>query len=167
MKRTSQPRKLHSDRITVCEIESEMIVYDERTHRAWCLNAASACIWQLCDGRATVSDLVVEAAKKLGPDVSDELVLLTIEELQTKGLLEGGDLESRRHGASRRVMIQRLGLATAALLPVVAAITSPPALAQGGSVGTNTKPVKRGGPTPASQPNNKPSPSRDDDAYSR
>jgi hypothetical protein len=136
MKSTWQPRKLQGDRIAIRKIEAETLIYDERTHRAWCLNPSSACIWQLCDGRSTVEEIAAGAAKQLGSAVSEDLVLLTMEELHEKGLLEGELVNSLPRDASRRKMIGRIGLATAALLPVVATITAPPALAQSGSVGT-------------------------------
>jgi hypothetical protein len=131
MTSTLQPRKLQDDCITLREVEAETLIYDERTHRAWCLNPSSACIWQLCDGRNTVGEIAACATKELGSAVSEELVLLTLEELQERGLLEGGMV-----GPSRREMIGKIGLAAAALLPVIAAITAPPAFAQSGSVGS-------------------------------
>jgi hypothetical protein len=76
----------------------------------------------------------------LGPAATEELVLLTLEELQEKGLLEAGMTEVLSlQGTSRREMFGKIGLAAAALLPVVAAITAPPALAQSGSVGTDAR----------------------------
>lgn len=136
MKSTGQPRKLQGDCITIREIEAETLIYDERTHRAWCLNHTAACIWQLCDGRNTVANIAAEAAKVLGSAANEELVLLTMEELREKGLLEIDILEALPHDISRRAMFGKIGLATAALLPVVAAITAPPAMAQSGSTGT-------------------------------
>jgi len=136
MKSTWQPRKLQGDRMTIREIEAEMLIYDERTHRAWCLNRSSACIWQLCDGRNTIQDIAAEASKELGSALNEELVLLTIAELQEKGLLERDMVDALPRDLSRRKMIGKIGLATAALLPVVAAITAPPASAQSGSSGT-------------------------------
>jgi hypothetical protein len=173
MKSTWQPRKLQGDRITIREIEAEVLVYDERTHRAWCLNPSSACIWQLCDGRNTVGDIAVGAAKKLGSAVNEDLVLLTMQELQEKGLLEGDMVQSLPQDASRRRMIGKIGLAAAALLPVVAAITAPPALAQGGTAGTGgaaiTREQKRRAlaarnPEPGSSPTQQDAPS---DPYTR
>jgi hypothetical protein len=139
MTSTLQPSKLQGDRITIREIEGEILIYDDRTHRAWCLNPSSACIWQLCDGQNTVGKIAAGAAKELGSSVNEELVLLTLEELQEKGLLEGGMVKVLPRGASRREMIGKIGLVAAALLPAVAAITAPPALAQSGSVGTDVR----------------------------
>jgi hypothetical protein len=139
MTSTLRPHKLQGDRITIREIEAEILIYDERTHRAWCLNPSSACIWQLCDGRNTLGEIAAGATKKLGSQVNRELVLFTLEELQEKGLLEDGMAEALPRGPSRREMIGKVGLAAALLLPAIAAITAPPAMAQSGSVGTDAR----------------------------
>jgi len=168
MTSTLRPRKLQGDLIIVRKIEAEVLIYDERTHRAWCLNRSSACMWQLCDGRNTIEDIAAQAAKVLGSAVNQELVLLTMEELQEKGLLERDRVDALPRDVSRRRMIGKIGLATAALLPVVAAITAPPALAQSGSAGTNSaRRTNKQAQAPPPHPENKPSPSQDDDAYSR
>jgi hypothetical protein len=147
MTSTMRPCKLQGDHITTREIEVELLIYDERTHRAWCLNPSSACIWRLCNGRNKVGRIASLASKELGSAVNEELVLLTLEELQEKGLLECGTMEVLAQGVSRREMIGKVGLA--ALLPVVAAITAPPALAQSGSVGTGSRNrMKKPAPAP-------------------
>jgi hypothetical protein len=147
MTSTLRPRKLQGDRITIRKIEAEVLIYNEHIHRAWCLNPSSACIWQLCDGRNTVGKIAALAAKELGSAVSEELVLLTLEKLQEKGLLEGSMAEALPCGPSRREIIGKIGLA-AGLLPVVAAITAPPAMAQSGSVGSDVrKRVRKPPPT--------------------
>jgi hypothetical protein len=149
MTSTLRPCKLQGDRITMRSIEAELLIYDESTHRAWCLNPSSACIWQLCDGRNTMGEIAARAANELGHAVNEELVLFTLQELQEEGLLQGAIVEAVPRGASRREMIGKMGLAAAALLPVIAAVTAPPALAQGGSVGTDVR--KRVRNTPPSQ----------------
>lgn len=143
MASTLRPHKLQGDRITIREIEAETLIYDARTHRAWCLNPSSACVWQLCDGQNTVLEIAAAAERELGSAVNEDLVLFTLEELQRKGLLECGMLEEHPLDATRREMIGKIGLAAAAFLPVVAAITAPPALAQSGSVGTGAVSRKR------------------------
>jgi hypothetical protein len=136
MKSTWQPRKLQGDRVSIQRIEAETLVYDELTHRAWCLNLSSACVWQLCDGRRTLDEIRAAAGMELGSAVTEDLLLLAMAELEEKGLLENSMAEALPRDASRRQLIGRMGLAAAALLPVVAAIAAPPALAQSGSTGT-------------------------------
>jgi hypothetical protein len=152
MTSTLRPCKLQGDSITIREIEAEVLIYDERTHRAWCLNPSSACIWKLCNGRNTMGQIAACAAKELGAAVSEELVLLTLEELREQGLLEAGIAEVLPQGTSRREMISKVGLAAAALLPVIAAISAPPALAQSGSVGTDLRKRAKKAPAPPTSP---------------
>ena len=150
---TLRPRKLQGEYISNREIEAEVLIYDERTHRAWCLNPSSACIWKLCDGRSSVEQITACAVKELGSAATEELVLLTLDELLEQGLLEGGIAEVLPRGTSRREMFGKIGLAAAALLPVVAAITAPPAMAQSGSVGTDLrKRTKKQAPAQSAPP---------------
>jgi hypothetical protein len=139
MTSTLRPRRLQGDCITTKEIEAETLIYDERSHRAWCLNRSSACIWRLCDGRNTVSEVAALATAELGSAVAEDLVLLTLEDLEENGLLDNGKLEAMPRDPSRRQMLGRIGFATAALLPVIAGIAAPPAMAQSGSVGSDVK----------------------------
>jgi len=134
-----RPRNIQGDRITIQDVETETLIYDERRHKAWCLNRSSASIWRLCDGQHTVAQIAALAAVDLGSPVSEDLVLLTLEELREKDLLEPQTVEFPPRGLSRRQMISRVGLAATALLPVIAALTAPPASAQSGSTGTDDR----------------------------
>jgi coenzyme PQQ synthesis protein D (PqqD) len=131
-----RPRNIQGDRITIQDVETETLIYDERSHKAWCLNRSSASIWRLCDGQHTVAQIAALAAVDMGSPVSEDLVLLTLEVLREKDLLEPQTAMLLPQGLSRRQMIGRAGLAAAALLPVIAALTAPPASAQSGSTGT-------------------------------
>lgn len=133
MTSTLRPRSIQSDHIAVQDVEPETLIYDERSHKAWCLNHSSACIWRLCDGQNTIVQIAAIAATKLGSPITEDLVLLTLAELTEKGLLLPEAAEFLPQGISRRLMIGRVGLTAAALLPVIAALTAPPASAQNGS----------------------------------
>ncbi|MFP5227796.1 MAG: PqqD family peptide modification chaperone [Acidobacteriota bacterium] len=136
MNSTLRPRSMRDERITVQQVGEETLLYDERTHRAWCLNASSACVWRLCDGQTTVAQIAAGAAAELRAPFSEELVLLTLAELREQGLLQSDPGDALPQGVTRRAIIGRIGLTAAALLPVIAALTAPPASAQGGSVGS-------------------------------
>ena len=137
MTSTLRPRSIPNDRIIVREIETETLLYDEGTHRAWCLNRSSACVWRRCDGNHTVKELAEAASRELGCAMGEDLVLLTLDELREKNLLEEPSAPLFADGISRRRMIGRAGLAAAALLPVIAAIAAPPsAMALSGGVDT-------------------------------
>ena len=134
-----RPRNIRCDQITIQEIDSETLIYDERTHNAWCLNQVSAVIWQLCDGQLTLSEIADRASADLQQAVNEDIVGITVQELLEKGLLTPDSVESSAQAISRRAMITKAGLGAAALMPVIAALTAPPAVAQSGSVGTNAK----------------------------
>lgn len=136
MTSTLRPRSIQSDHIAVQDVEAETLIYDERSHKAWCLNHSSACIWRLCDGQNTIVQIAAIAATELGSPITEDLVLLTLAELTEKGLLLPEAAEFLPQGISRRLMIRRVGLTAAALLPVIAALTAPPASAQSGSGST-------------------------------
>ena len=132
-----RPRSIQGDRITLQEVDTETLLYDERSHKAWCLNRSSASIWRLCNGERTIAEIAAEATVELGSPVSEDLVLLTIEELREKELLEAEIQELPHSDLSRREMIARVSLTAAALLPVIAALTvSAAAQGLGGSAGS-------------------------------
>lgn len=131
-----RPSRIEDDRITVQDVETETLLYDERSHKAWCLNRIAGSIWRLCDGQRTVSQIAAAAGAQLGTPVSEDIVLLTLAELREKELLLSTTDELLPQGITRRQMISRAGLTAAALLPVIAALTAPRAAAIGGSVGT-------------------------------
>lgn len=138
-----RPQNIVGDRISLQEIGTETLIYDERTHKAWCLNQSAGCIWRLCDGQNTVAQVAAKAAVELGSPISEDLVLVNLVELQQQHLLQEDSIPGLPEGISRREMISRSGLAAAALLPVIAALTAPPAAAQSGSVGTGAALARR------------------------
>jgi len=146
MPRTTHPRKILSDRLTLQEVETETLLYDERSHRAWCLNRSSACIWHLCDGRNTIRQIAAQAGAELHAPVSEDLVLLALTELREKELLEPESFAPLPHGLTRREMMGRVGFAAAALLPVIATLVAPPPAAASslsGSGGTGDEDAVR------------------------
>ncbi len=45
------------------DLGTELLIYDERSHLVHMLNSTARRIWQLCDGRHSVSDMVDEVAR--------------------------------------------------------------------------------------------------------
>ena len=121
--------------ISIQRIGTETLLYDERRHKAFCLNESSAVIWTLATGEFTIAQIGAAASLQLKTQVSDEFVLFAIEELRRDGLIEPSSIAGGRPILSRRAMLQRLGVGGAMLLPVVAAIVAPTAAqAYGGCV---------------------------------
>ncbi len=137
---TPRPRNILSDRFTLQQVETETLLYDERSHKAWCLNRSSACIWRLCDGDNAIPQIAAAASAELGSPVSEDLVLLTLTELRNQDLLQPDSFMPISDGLTRRQMMGRAGLAAAALLPVIATLVAPPAASAsstGGGAGTD------------------------------
>jgi hypothetical protein len=129
-----RPRNITPEQVSVQAVGTETLLYDELHHKAWCLNHSSACIWRLCDGERTIEQIATAAASELNAPVTAEIVLLTLAELREKELVEPESTPQLPDGMSRRQMIGKTGIAAAALLPVVASILAPSALALSGTV---------------------------------
>jgi hypothetical protein len=128
------PRNMRQD-ICIEQIGSETLLYDERRHKAFCLNAMSAAVWQKCDGAHTIEQIAAAITLELAMPVSEELVQFTLGELRRDGLIEAATIPTVMPEISRRDMMQKLGFRAALLLPVVAMVVAPKAAhATSGSV---------------------------------
>jgi hypothetical protein len=121
-----RPRRIEQQ-ISVQQIGRETLVYDGVRHRAFCLNESSGVVWRLADGTRTIAQIGAAAGVELDAEVGEELVIFILDELRGDGLVEAGEEGEVRVGMSRRVMLQRLGVGGAMLLPVIAAIVAPTA----------------------------------------
>lgn len=105
-----------------------MLVYDLAGHEAHCLNRLAALVWQRCDGRRTVDDLTALLRSDLGAQVDDDVVRTALAELDRCGLLEQAPAGQWAPRLTRRQLVRRLGIATAAIaLPVVTSLAAPTA----------------------------------------
>jgi pyrroloquinoline quinone biosynthesis protein D len=126
------------DELIVQEVENETLVYDLKSHKAHCLNPTAATVWKLCDGRRTAPQIAQKLAEKFGAPVSQDVVLLAVEQLQNLKLLEATvERAPVSAGISRRELARRLGMATALVaLPLITSINAPAAIqAVSGCVG--------------------------------
>lgn len=114
--------------IVVQEFADEILIYDLKTNKAFCLNETSAMVWQVCNGKRNVSEITEIISKKMTSFVSEDLVWLAIDQLKKDKLLENGnDLPNHFAGISRREVIKKIGIGSLAVLPVIATVTSPTA----------------------------------------
>jgi hypothetical protein len=115
-------------KLVVRELTEEVLVYDEETHRAHCLNRTAALVWKHCDGKTPVSGIAERVGEHLSSRVSDDLVWLALGQLAEFDLLAPGAARPAPPNLiSRRKMIRRLGLAAAISLPLITSIVSPTA----------------------------------------
>lgn len=124
--------------LIVERLPEETLVYDLRRHRAHCLNAALAWVWDRCDGRTSPEEL----ARRLGKPESEEIVRVALSQLSQAGLLETKLSRLETGGrCSRRELVRRLGQAAAVAVPVVVSIHSPAAAAAGSDCVANCQPI--------------------------
>ncbi|MGD0798109.1 MAG: PqqD family protein [Acidobacteriaceae bacterium] len=120
------PRRI-KEHLSVQTVGAETLVYDERRHKAFCLNRSCSVIWRLSTGEHTVAEMVALASAELGAQIGEEFVSFAVEELRRDGLIETIRAAEVAQPISRRAVLQRLGVGGAMLLPAVAAIVAPTA----------------------------------------
>lgn len=123
-----KPINRKSDLVTQ-ELEKEILIYDLLTDKAFSLNETSSLIWSLCNGKNSVSEITAELSKKLNSSVGEDFVWFALEQLKKDNLLEnGGEILIDFGDLSRREVIRKVGFATLAALPVIAAVSAPSAV---------------------------------------
>jgi hypothetical protein len=126
----SLPRARKDDLVTR-QIPGELLVYDLKRHKAYCLNATAAAVWKSADGKHTVADLAAKLQKDQKSAVDERIVWLALGQLEKYYLLQ--TKAAKPIGlprVSRRDLI-RAGIATAIALPLVTMIAAPTAQAAG------------------------------------
>lgn len=109
------------DDLFVQEMNGEVLIYDLRENKAFCLNETSALVWQACDGTNSVTDI----SRTVG---SEDIVWLALEELKKEKLIDHRSEPSTKFaGMSRREVIKKIGIGSMIALPVVASIVAPTA----------------------------------------
>jgi hypothetical protein len=109
--------------VVVRQLSDELLVYDEQSNRAHCLNHTAAEVWKQCDGANTVGQIVRRLQEMPSP-LQEEVVLLTLQRLQRAGVLFGMPEMGERQ-LSRRLILRRAGTVAGLLLPMVTSILVP------------------------------------------
>ena len=131
--------KTRNENIVVQEMENEILIYDLKENKAFCLNETSALIYQLCDGKRTVEEISKSISKKLNQPISEELIWLALDNFKKDNLLEENErFEIDFKGLNRRQVIKKIGLASMIALPIVSSIVAPnAAMAQSSGLALN------------------------------
>jgi hypothetical protein len=113
----------------VRQLCDELLVYDKATNKAHCLNESAAEVWNLCDGKRTVAEIVSLLKKKAKSRTDEQLLWMALLRLEKAGLLQNDVLLSGPVCTlSRREASRRVGATAAALaIPVIASILVPKA----------------------------------------
>ncbi len=128
MKQATSPLSRHLD-IIVQELNGEILVYNLKTNKAYCLNETSALIWQLCDGKTSVSEISRAVGQLFDTPANEDLVWLALDQLKEQNLLsDKKEIVSKFNGISRREVIRRVGLGTMIALPFITTLVAPKAV---------------------------------------
>lgn len=106
--------------LTSKELLDEIILYDDRTYKAHCLNNTAAAVWRLCDGNHSVADMAkaLVPGSESDPGAAESLVWAALKQLRKSGLLVNAmPSDSRLPSLSRRELVLRLGIATVLAVP--------------------------------------------------
>ncbi len=119
--------------LVVQETPDELLVYDTEAARAHSLNETAASVWRTSDGTKSVAEIAASLGAVGGtePAQGEAVVWLALEQLQDNDLMQSS-LVWEPAGSSRRDLLRNIGLASAVVLPLVAALAVPTSvLAQG------------------------------------
>lgn len=102
----------------VSDLGKELLIYDHVTNKAFCLNETLKIVYQACDGQTTFDEL-----KKENKKLVDEVILLSLDKLQTANLLS----DNFKTNVSRRSLLAKAAYSAIAL-PVLLNLVAPSAV---------------------------------------
>lgn len=126
------------DNIVVQEMNGEVLIYDLKENKAFCLNETSALVWEACDGNRSVGEISRVISQKMEKPANEDLVWLALDQLKKENLLaNSSEIVPNFNGMSRREVIRKVGLGTMIALPLVTGLIAPTAaMAQSGFCAT-------------------------------
>jgi aminopeptidase-like protein len=76
--------------IVIQQLGKELLLYDLANNKVYCLNETSGLVWQLSDGKKSLTDISRLMREKLKTNVSEDLIWLALEQLKRNDLLANG-----------------------------------------------------------------------------
>lgn len=119
-----------SQNLVIQELNKEVLIYDLKINKAFCLNETSALVWNACDGNRSVAQISSSLGKQTSQPFSEDLVWLALDQFKKDNLLENAEqIISDFNGLSRREVIKKVGFASLTALPVISSLIAPTAAA--------------------------------------
>ena len=122
----SRSTRFQQRKLIARTIGDELLLFDEETSTAHCLNGIGAAMWTACERKGSAAS-VTDFLRPRWPDIEEEVVWGSLSKLAAAGLLE----ETTDHeiiSTARRELIRKLGFTAAVALPVViTSVLIPPA----------------------------------------
>ncbi len=115
--------------IVIQELNGEVLIYDLSLNKAFCLNQASALVWEACDGKQTISEITQIVSKKLKSPINEDFVWLALDRLKKENLIVNSEeITPDFNGLSRREVIKRIGFSSMVALPMITSLVAPSAI---------------------------------------
>jgi hypothetical protein len=116
------------------QLGDELVVYDQERKRGHRLNRTSALVWRYSDGTKTIREIAALLQQELNPAADENLVLITLSQLDAAHLLEESvKVSSQQTRSSRREFVRKVGAigVVSLILPLITTMSVPsPAGAQ-------------------------------------
>jgi hypothetical protein len=113
--------------LIIQEVDGEILIYDQETNKAHCLNQTAAKVWKYCDGETTLADACSALSRDLETRVDEKLIWYAVDQFFKDNLLEK-EIEPPAFviaGMNRRQLVRTLGLAAIVAVPLVTSIVAP------------------------------------------
>lgn len=104
------------ENLLIQDLNDEVLVYDTKAHKSYCLNSTAKIVFNYCDGVQTFADI----------DLPEDVIYLALDELKNQNLIET-NFVSPFAGINRREVIKKVGLASMVALPIIASLIAPTA----------------------------------------
>lgn len=118
--------KSRSESLLTQDAKDETLIYDLTNNRALCLNQTASAIWFECNGKKNINEIIKTIKEKHNIDSNEELITLTLHELNQNDLLIKTDqLQQISETFNRREMLKKIGYTTAFALPVITSLVAP------------------------------------------
>lgn len=118
--------KARTTNLIISELSDELLVYDLETDKCHCLNKTAYLVWQNCNGKNHLQEIVKKLGANSPKEFSEKLTVLTLAKLEEAKLIEGEtNFQNTVAGISRREMMRSLALSVTVALPIVASVVAP------------------------------------------
>ena len=104
-------------------LPDELLVYDLKQHKAFCLNETAAAVWKSCNGKRTVADLAERLQRTHDFKIDPRVIRLALDQLDQANLMMARERRPSPHRINRRGLIR--GGVIAATVPLVTMIVAP------------------------------------------
>lgn len=112
--------------LVVQEVGDEILIYDLKKNEAFQLNRTSKLVWEACTGKNSINGITEILRKQLTAVISIDLVLIALEDLRNRNLIENyAEFSFKYTTSNRREIIRKLGITSAVALPIIASIVAP------------------------------------------